>query len=202
MAQNTSNSLPQVTAELVLPVNDLAHLFNAPQVVPANPGPLEGLGISGVDYLLNQLHLDRPLQRARTLTLVLPAALASTSSPEVIRTALQNHLRWRIEREQRDLRNTYRYGWRVTVFAVLTLAICLGVSSLFASEMTEWLGPLLRKTFEYGFEIIGWVVLWHPIDVLVFSPVSIRARLNALQALAGMDIAFRTETSPASAAAL
>jgi hypothetical protein len=54
--------------------------------------------------------------------------------------------------------------------------------------MTRALSPLIRKTLEYGFEIIGWVVLWHPIDVLVFSPVAIRARITALRSLESMPV--------------
>ena len=38
--------------------------------------------------------------------------------------------------------------------------------SLFASELTAGLRPLLRKTLEYGLEIVGWVMLWYPIEVL------------------------------------
>jgi Na+/H+-dicarboxylate symporter len=64
---------------------------------------------------------------------------------------------------------------------IIMLAICLGLSALFASDLTEWMRPLLRRTFEAGFEIIGWVILWHPIQVLVFAPVAIRVRLAALR---------------------
>ena len=77
------------------------------------------------------------------------------------------------------------------------LAICLALSSLFASDVTQWMRPLIRKTFEYGFEIIGWVILWHPIDVLVFAPVAIRARVSALQALACLNIVILADpTNP------
>ena len=51
--------------------------------------------------------------------------------------------------------------------------------------------PLLRKTLEYGFEIMGWVLLWHPIDVLVFTPLDIRYRIHALQTLASVNVVIR-----------
>jgi len=89
---------------------------------------------------------------------------------------------------------------KVAVFALVMLTICLALSSLFASDLTEGMRPLVRTTFEYGFEIIGWVILWHPIDVLVFSPVAIRARLAALQTLATVDIVILAEPMPASVA--
>ena len=189
----TSTIGPPETGELSLPLTDLAHLFNAPRVDPFSPGPLEGLGISGFDYLLSLLHLDKKRQRARTLKLSLPAEKASAASADQLTNALRRCAAWRIEREQRDMRNTYRYGWKAAGFALVMLAVCLALSSLFASDLTEWMRPLVRKVFEYGFEIIGWVILWHPIEVLVFSPVAIRARLAALQTLAAVDVVIRAE---------
>ena len=199
---NPANSTtgPAETGELSLPLNDIAHLFNAPRVDPLSLGPLEGLGISGVEHLLSLLHLDKPRQRARTLTLTLPAEKAAAASAEQLTNALRRYAGWRIEHEHRELRNTHRYGLKVAGFALVMLTICLALSSLFASDLTEWMRPLIRKTFEYGFEIIGWVILWHPIDVLVFSPVAIRARLAALQTLATVDVVIRAEPPPGAAA--
>lgn len=174
--------------DLVLPLSDPVHLFNAPSITPAFPGPLEGLGISGVDYLLGLLHLQGRNPGDRKLTLVLPGEKARDFPAEEARRLLRQHVHWRLERERRELRITQRYGWRVAGFALITLAFCLAMSSIFASEMTRALSPLLRKTLEYGFEIIGWVVLWHPIDVLVFSPVAIRARIAALRSLESLRV--------------
>ena len=89
------------------------------------------------------------------------------------------------------MRNSYRYGWRVAGFWIVTLAICLGLSTLFASDLTEWMGPLMRRTLEAGFEIVGWVILRHPIQVLVFAPVASRVRLTALRTLASLDAVIR-----------
>ena len=193
MNQTSPTAPTTEAAPLTLSLNDIAHLFNAPRVDPFSPGVLEGLGVSGVEHLLNLLHMDRARQRARSLTLRLPAEKAAALAAEQITVALRRYARLRMEREQHELRNTYRYGWRVAGFAILMLAVCLGLSSLFGSDLTQWLNPLVRKTFEYGFEIIGWVILWHPIDVLVFSPVSIRARLRALQTLATVEVAVVAE---------
>lgn len=135
--------------------------------------------------------MDKALQRASLLTLVLPAKKAAACTAESVTAALRRHVQLRMEREQREMRNSYRYGWRVAGFSIVTLAICLGLSALFASDLTEWMGPLLRRTFEAGFEIIGWVILWHPIQVLVFAPVAIRVRLAALRTLATLNVVIR-----------
>jgi hypothetical protein len=179
--------------ELILVLSDPAHLFNAPPINPLSSSAAEVLGVSGVEYLLNLLHMDKVRQRARTLVLSLPPEKAVSAIAEPTMRALHHYAEARIDKERRELRNTYRYGWKVTSVAVLLLAICLALSSLFASEVTEGMRPLLRKTLEYGFEIVGWVMLWHPIEVLGFTPLSLRSRITALQTLASIDVAIRAD---------
>ncbi len=190
------SSPPNDTAhaeEIALPLTDIAHLFNAPRIDPLSRSPAEVLGVSGVEHLLNLLHMDKQRQRARKLVLLLPPEKASCASAEETARALRRVVALRIERERRELRCTYRNGWQMTGIAAILLAICLGLASIFTSDLTEGLRPLTRQTFEYGFEIIGWVLLWHPIDVLAFAPLAIRARIAALQSLAAVDVVIRPE---------
>jgi hypothetical protein len=175
-------------AELILPLTDIAQLFNAPRIEPLSPSPPEVLGISGVDYLLSLLHLDRKRQQARKLSILLPPEKIAAALAEPTTRALHRLAEWRIKQQRRELRDTYRYGWKAAGIAVVILAVCLAVSSLFTSDLTEGMRPLIRKTFEYGFEIVGWVILWHPIDVLVFAPMAIRAKIASLQTLAAVEV--------------
>jgi hypothetical protein len=172
-------------------------LFNAPRIDPLSRSPAEALGVSGVEHLLNLLHMDKRRQRARRLVLLLPPEKASSASAEQTARALRRVVELRIERERRELRSTYRNAWQMTGIAVILLAVCLGLASIFTSDLTERLRPLTRQTFEYGFEIIGWVLLWHPIDVLAFAPLATRARIRALRALASMDVVVRADQTVA-----
>jgi hypothetical protein len=175
-------------AELVLPLAEIAQLFNAPRIDPFSRSPPQVLGISGVDYLLALLHMDKKRQRARRLSIELPPEKTTAALAEQTTCALHRLAEWRIEQQRRELRDTYRSGWKAAGIAVVILATCLALSSLFTSDLTEGMRPLIRKTFEYGFEIVGWVILWHPIDVLVFAPLAIRARIASLQTLAAVEV--------------
>ncbi len=73
------------------------------------------------------------------------------------------------------------------------LAVLLALSALFSSDITSGTPEFLRRPFEYGFEIIGWVMMWHPIEVLVFNPMASRSKLKALRALARMKVILCTE---------
>ncbi|EDY16372.1 hypothetical protein CfE428DRAFT_6089 [Chthoniobacter flavus Ellin428] len=193
MSHISSSSEEADAAELVLPLSDRAHLFNAPPADPLSRSPAEVLSISGVEHLLNLLHMDKQRQKARQLVLLLSPEKASSASAEQITRALHRLAELRIECEHRELRGTYRSGWRMLGVAVILLAVCLALASIFTSHLTEGMRPLTRQTFEYGFEIIGWVLLWHPIDVLAFAPLAIRARIAALQSLVGMEVVIRAD---------
>jgi hypothetical protein len=197
MSHVSSSSEETSSVGLPLPLSDLAHLFNAPPIDLLSRSHAEALGISGVEFLLNLLHMDKQRQRAHQLVLLLPPEKAPSASAEQTARALHRLVELRIEYERRELRGTYRSGWRMLGVAVILLAVCLGLASIFTSDLTEGLRPLTRTTFEYGFEIIGWVLLWHPIDVLAFAPLAIRARIAALGALAAMEVVIRADdTTP------
>jgi hypothetical protein len=179
--------------ELALPLTDLSHLFNAPRVDPFSRSPAEVLGTSGLDYLFGLLHMERKQARASKLVILLPPARASAASAEQTTLALHRVIDHRLERERRELRGNYRYGWKVAGIAVVLLALCLAVSSLFGSDVTAGMRPLVRRTSEYGFEIVGWVLLWHPIDVLGFMPLAFHLRIRTLQALRSMAVEIRPD---------
>jgi hypothetical protein len=182
--------------ELTLVLTDAAHLFVAPPAQPLSPSAPEALGVAGVDYLLGRLRTDPAAQRARTLTLIVPPDKASGVDATRLALALHRQAEFRLDEQRRELRHTYRHGLKVAGIAVVLLAACIAVSSLFASDLTAGMRPLIRKTFEYGFEIVGWVMLWNPVDVLVFSPLAIRAQIRALNTLANVQLVVRPSALP------
>jgi hypothetical protein len=171
-------------ADLEITLTDAVQMFNAPAVNPLSACVPEQRGMAGVDCLLEDLELRAPPVAPRELIVRLPAESAAPETAERLRQALKAHLAVRIERHEQGIRAAARYGWRVFALALVLLAVCLGLSSLFASEATEALPKWIRHTFEYGFEIVGWVMMWHPVEVLLFEPVRLRRKLRALQALA------------------
>ena len=183
----------QKDAELVLSLGDFGHLFNAPPANPLSRSPSEVLGMSGVDYVLSLLQTSSRHRLAPRLVIALPRQRASAAAADDAGRAIRRYVECRIEHERRELGNTYRYGWKVLGLALLLLSVCIGLAQLSASDLTQGMRPLTRTTFEYGFEIIGWVLLWHPIEVLAFTPLAIHARIAALQRLDGMTVVTRAD---------
>lgn len=168
-------------------MRDMANMFNAPPVDPLSPSPPEVLGISGARYVLRQLETRKQV-KAETLHLVLPGDKVIQGLAGQTRQALQRYAEHRIQEQQAVARETRRRGWWVTVAALVLLAFFLALANLFASEVTEGMRPLLRRTLEYGFEIVGWVMLWHPIEALVFEPIAIKHKIAALRRLMQLQV--------------
>jgi hypothetical protein len=75
---------------------------------------------------------------------------------------------------------------------LILLSVFLTLGTFFASEMTSGLPSLLRRTLEYGFEIIGWVTLWHPIDLLIFEPFLLKDKMAVLRKLTQLRVEVRS----------
>ena len=179
--------------ELELALGDLPDLFTAPALDPLSSSPARMLGISGVEYLLKLL-INEPRRRsAQTLRLLVPPERVNPAQVEPTNRALHHLAEFRIAEERRELRHTYRDGWRVFGIALVFLAVCLAISSFFASESLENWRPHLRRTLEYSFEIIGWVMLWHPIELLILAPRTIRARIHALRTLSRVFVSIEPD---------
>jgi hypothetical protein len=189
MSDQTDSPSLSDSGELVLALTSVPHLFNALPIDPLSPSAPEVLGVSGFDYLASLLRMEKGTRQARRLVLVLPADEPGLAAK--IEQSLRRLAGKRIEAERRELKSTYRLGWKVMGMATLILAACIALSHLFASEYMAWLRPLLRTTLEYGFEIVGWVMLWYPIDVLGYAPLAIRHRIAALRKLASIEVAVR-----------
>ena len=83
-------SPPPPPDTLQLPLRDMAHMFNAPPVDPLSPGLPEVLGISGAEYLLQQLEIRRPV-KLKTVQLVVPEGKFSPGLAGQTERALQRY---------------------------------------------------------------------------------------------------------------
>jgi hypothetical protein len=186
MKATASQSLNSLANTLLLPIRDMDHMFNAPPVDALSPGIPEILGISGTEYLLDQLRTGEV--KPQTVVLALPDGQIVPGLAGQTQRALQRFAEYRIQQHQTSLREVRRRGWRATGVALILFSVFLTLASLFASEVASGVPSLIRKTLEYGFEITGWVMLWHPIELLVFEPFLLKDKIAALRKLTELQV--------------
>jgi hypothetical protein len=149
--------------EITLHLNDIRYLFEAPIPDPALGRFSED---SGIDVIINELE-PRSLRRPLHTTLALPANQLTpdieAKTLEAIRHYCTVQLRW-VENEQRAVR---RLGMQKLQIGLFFLATCLFLSAFWSQ--VGFLPEFLQTFLVEGFIIVGWVSLWHPVEILLYE---------------------------------
>jgi len=107
--------------------------------------------------------------------------------PGEIEQAFHAHFADVLERIQRDRRRRRRTGQVALTLAVVLVILLLSLAQLVVKLVPGALGAGLRE----GLVISGWVVMWRPIEVLVFDWIPVRHESRVLSKLLEASIDVR-----------
>ncbi len=157
----------------------------------ANPGllfcgpsidPMAGshLGRSGLEEVLLRLKRRKlsdstPMQ----LQIRLPAAAISPGTQAELGAALTAHLDARIASEEDELHFLRRETIQSLRVGGLFLTTCLVLSAIV--DQLSGMSPFLQTLLRESLIIAGWVGLWHPIELLLYSWWPNRYRISLLR---------------------
>jgi len=178
-----------VNRKVTIKLDDIAHLFVAPEFDPFSDQDAELLGQPAFLYLLRKLgpdHLKKggPL----SLTVQLPPEKITPVLKSQVEQALRRYCAVRIADDQAQLRIMRSNGLRSLPSAIMALGICLTLSYLFLSNVLTFLSPAMNELLGQGFGIVSWVVLWHPVEAFLYDPVPLRREISVLRFLAATNI--------------
>lgn len=171
-------------ARVSLALADITDLFTAP-----SPNPLEGRfeNRSGIQRLLSlvdptsslPLHVDIALDRGGD----------PNESESRIERALQGYCGERIERIDLQRAEVKRLGFKELGFGLVFLAGCLIAGSLLLATQAgpEWLRTFLTE----GLVILGWIGLWHPVDMLFFERIPLIRDQRILSRIRDAEVSVR-----------
>lgn len=151
---------------------------------PPTPDPFAGrfATTSGVERILEgaRQHREEPLA----------VAIRVTETPAHTEDTVQSALRayWAASADElrQRRRRIWSRGFKELAVGVLFLAVCLALSASLSSVgwRTEWFGQFAIE----GVIIVGWIALWHPVDMLLFEPWPLNSDLRALGRLSNATI--------------
>ena len=167
-----------------LALSDIRYLFEAPEI-----DPLAGshLGQSGVEMVLQRLKRAKlPKEGHLQLRISAPADQVSPAAQAQLASTLKAHAAARIAGEEealfflrRETRQSLRMGG-------LFLAACLILAALV--DLLTILPPFLQALLRESLIIAGWVGLWHPLDLLLYSWWPSRYRIGLLKRLKTAEV--------------
>jgi hypothetical protein len=182
------------TTNITIKLDDIMHLFVAPEFDPFSDQDAELLGQPALAYVLRQLGPAKvkeghPIQ----LTVQLPPDKVTPDLKARTEHALHRFCAARIADNDAQLRRLRWNGWRSLPSAIVALGVCLTLSYLFLSNVLTFLSPAINELLGQGFGIISWVVLWHPVEAFMYDPIPLRRENAALRYIATTDIVLEPQ---------
>jgi hypothetical protein len=178
---------------LVVRVARIEHLFVAPDTDPLAQNEGEVMGEPALLRVVRRLMAAHAMTGKRKLVVLLPADRIIPGLTERTQVALRNYCTLKLEDNDAQLHVLRHQAGRLLLRGMLILAVCVGLSSLFQSELVVFLPPLLKSTLGEGFNVIGWVMLWRPVETYFFDPLPIRTSSEVHRFLSSLQIEIRPQ---------
>ncbi len=118
--------------------------------------------------------------------------LTTPCQPGEIEAAFHAHFEYELDRLDRRRRRQRRSGVVALVLAVGLLVALLSLAQLVASLIAGSVGAALRE----GLVIASWVVMWRPVEVLIYDGIPVRRERRVIQRLLAAPIDIRTGAGP------
>lgn len=182
--------------ELVVQVGEIRDLFTAPDADLLARYEGEVMGEPALLRVVRKLMAARRMSDTRKLVVLLPGDKIEPGLSERTRSALQRYCNLKIEDNDTQLLLMRREGGRLLLRGLLILLICVGVSSVFRSETLTFLPPLINNALGEGFNVIGWVMLWSPVEAYFFNPIPIRTSSTVHRFLKSLQVEIRPQQPP------
>ena len=127
------------------------------------------------------------LKSALTIKIHLP--LSELKYKNEIESAIHMHFCYRKEQSQKKLKRVFHYGWRILLIALTLLAVIFTLS-----EIALWLMPNsgIARFVHESFIILGWVVLWRPLEVLLYDWFPVKKEIHLYHRLENSNVQFIT----------
>ena len=155
---------------IVLRVDSVDQIFNAPDANPFAAGEGNILGEAALDRLLLQQQVQ-PRRDLASLPLVvaLPADQITPDLEPQLAAAIQRYCAARIEDNQLQIRHSrlqHSVGLAI-VFGVVVVAILLVL--LLAATVLAGISALAQGMIAGALCVFAWVILWDPLEALLFE---------------------------------
>ena len=176
--------------ELELQLNNIAELFQAPELDPLN-GVFDER--SGVERIYDEIRANSSA-RAVSVVLHVPAENAADLSEAQVRTALAGYCNAQIQQLSRSQLPVRRLGIRSTVFGLIFVGGGLLLSFAFSGTLN--IPPFLGYFLIEGFLIAGWVALWYATEVWLFEIREKRSERQAYERLQNISLQIKSPVTP------
>ena len=120
--------------------------------------------------------------------------IATPCQPTEVETGYRAHFTYELERIDRRRRRHSRTGQIALLLGVTLLVAIFSVSELLAGSTNRFVAATRE-----GLAILSWVVLWRPVEVLIYDWLPVRRERRVMQTLHDVAVDVRNAKGPSAA---
>lgn len=151
--------------EKTLYLADIEHFFCKPDISPFSHDYREYSYTSGIEYLAKELYANPSLHKELYVTLLLPPAKIEPGLEQQTQEAVRRYCSVRVKEIEQGIRGMRRHAIKALLLALVGLIVFIGVGGELISDSS-----LLIRFIGQGLIVLGWVLVWFPLDSFVFGP--------------------------------
>lgn len=145
------------------------------------------LSQDAIEYITRHASL-MPKKQPIQITVHLPEDAASQAEVQSLDRAISNYFLYSHGVAEHQLRELLRTGRRALLLGLAVLALCL-VFGQAVSALTSY--GRISHFLEEGAIIVGWVALWHPLNILLYDSWPLREQAKLHRRLSEAKVALR-----------
>jgi hypothetical protein len=160
----------QTEEAMLLELDNISELFNAPHVNPFSSHAVDILGEAGIDILQKYMVRRWPfLPKSSRLVLQLPPEQMTPDLLQQTRLALQRYCASKISENKLLRRLTIQVSWRKVILATLFMLLIIFLLIYLEGHITASLSPVLAGIFNIVLIYAGVVALFDAFYSLIFD---------------------------------
>ncbi len=117
--------------------------------------------------------------------------VAQPCSPGEVQTGYRAHFEYELDRIDRRSRRQRRTGQVALLLGLVLLVILLSISELIAASENR-----VTRAVREGLAILSWVVMWRPVEALIYDWLPIRRERKLMRRLHDAPTDVRTGKGP------
>lgn len=173
--------------DITLHLNDIRDLFVAPEIDPFSEHETAFMGQSGLERVISKL-IEVPARHPVPRIIVkLPKEKITPDLETTVHKVINRYANTKIlenEHRRKVLRSS---GLRELWPGLIFLTLCLILAAIIKSDLIPG-HESLKTILGEGFTIIGWVVLWHPVEAFLYGPSELRKENKTYKLLTRLSI--------------
>jgi hypothetical protein len=148
---------------VTLRLRSLDDFFHQPHIDPRSEWFEHYSLTSGLEYVIEKV-ADSPRTTHVCVAIELPAGVVEDGLADSVRSGIVRYCDARLRTVDHAAREDRSRGWLMLAFSVFVVFALVWVAQQFASRQETLLGVASE-----GLSIAAWVMLWHPLEHLVFN---------------------------------